>query len=140
MNIIQHSRILRVLACRLYHITVNVIALNLHRHIPLNQILCLIYRIVPKLLRHKMRPILGQNSRFMPGAIFTPIMAASIGMLPLPQNGSTKMRSSLHGVNKRTAYSLRSSPSSPRTYRFSGYTAPKEAPWSFRTTPQKRLP
>ena len=72
-------------------------------YIPLNQILCLIYRIVPKLLRHKMHPILGQNSRFMPGAIFAPIMAASIGMLPLPQNGSTKMRSSLHGVNKISA-------------------------------------
>ncbi len=39
------------------------------------------------------------NSRFIPGAILAAIIAASIGNVPLPQNGSTRIRSGLHGVN-----------------------------------------
>ena len=33
------------------------------------------------------------------GAIFAAIIAASIGNVPLPQNGSTRIRSGLHGVS-----------------------------------------
>ena len=35
----------------------------------------------------------------MPGAIFAAIMAASIKKVPLPQKGSTRMRSARHGVS-----------------------------------------
>ena len=39
------------------------------------------------------------KSRFIPGATFAAIIAASIGKVPLPQNGSTRIRSFLQGVN-----------------------------------------
>ena len=39
----------------------------------------------------------------MPGAMFAAIMAASIGKVPLPQNGSTRIRSFLHGVSMISA-------------------------------------
>ena len=35
----------------------------------------------------------------MPGAIFAAIIAASIAKVPLPQNGSTRIRSFFHGVS-----------------------------------------
>ena len=35
--------------------------------------------------------------RFIPGAIFAASIAASIGNVPLPQNGSTRIRSFFHG-------------------------------------------
>ena len=35
----------------------------------------------------------------MPGAISAAIMAASIGKVPLPQKGSTRIRSLFHGVS-----------------------------------------
>lgn len=39
----------------------------------------------------------------MPGAIFAAIIAASIGKVPLPQNGSTRIRSLFHGVSMMSA-------------------------------------
>ena len=39
----------------------------------------------------------------MPGAMLAAIMAASMGKVPLPQNGSTRMRSFLHGVRRISA-------------------------------------
>ena len=39
------------------------------------------------------------NSRLSPGAIFAAIIAASIGNVPLPQNGSTSIRSFFQGVS-----------------------------------------
>ena len=39
------------------------------------------------------------NLRFIPGAILAAIIAASIGNVPLPQNGSTRILSPLHGVS-----------------------------------------
>ena len=50
-----------------------------------------------------MFPVLERNSRFIPGAILAAIIAASIGKVPLPQNGSTRMRSLFHGVNMMSA-------------------------------------
>ena len=43
------------------------------------------------------------NSLFIPGAILAPIIAASIGKVPLPQNGSTKILSLCHGVSRINA-------------------------------------
>lgn len=43
------------------------------------------------------------NDRFIPGAIFAAIMAASMGNVPLPQKGSTRIRSPLHGVSMISA-------------------------------------
>ena len=40
------------------------------------------------------------KERFIPGAILAAIIAASIGNVPLPQNGSIKILSFFHGVNK----------------------------------------
>jgi len=40
----------------------------------------------------------ARKDRFMPGAILAAIMAASIGNVPLPQKGSTRIRSRFHGV------------------------------------------
>ena len=39
------------------------------------------------------------KSRFIPGAMFAAIMAASMGMVPLPQKGSTSTRSPFQGVS-----------------------------------------
>ena len=36
----------------------------------------------------------------MPGAMLAAIIAASIGNVPLPQNGSTRIRSRFHGVSR----------------------------------------
>ena len=44
-----------------------------------------------------------RNSLFIPGAIFAAIIAASIGKVPLPQNGSTRIRSLFHGVSMMRA-------------------------------------
>ena len=44
-----------------------------------------------------------RNSRFIPGAIFAAIIAASMGKVPLPQNGSTRIRSLFHGVSMMRA-------------------------------------
>ena len=43
------------------------------------------------------------NDRFIPGAIFAAIIAASIGNVPLPQNGSTSILSFLQGVSMISA-------------------------------------
>ena len=40
-----------------------------------------------------------RKERFIPGAILAAIIAASIGNVPLPQNGSTRIRSGFHGVS-----------------------------------------
>ena len=40
---------------------------------------------------------------FIPGAILLAIIAASMGKVPLPQNGSTKMRSFFQGVSNKSA-------------------------------------
>ena len=45
----------------------------------------------------------ARKLRFMPGAILAAIMAASIGKVPLPQNGSTRIRSAFHGVSMISA-------------------------------------
>ena len=45
----------------------------------------------------------ARNSRFMPGAILAAIMAASMGKVPLPQKGSTRIRSGFHGVSMSRA-------------------------------------
>ena len=48
-----------------------------------------------------------RNSRFIPGAMLAAIMAASMGKVPLPQNGSTRIRSRFQGVSiKRAAASV----------------------------------
>ena len=39
------------------------------------------------------------KSLSMPGAIWAAIMAASMGMVPLPQKGSTNIRSPFQGVS-----------------------------------------
>ena len=44
-----------------------------------------------------------RKERFMPGAILAAIIAASIGKVPLPQNGSTRIRSTFHGVRRISA-------------------------------------
>ena len=41
--------------------------------------------------------------RFIPGAIWAAIIAASIGKVPQPQNGSTKIRSPFQGVSISSA-------------------------------------
>ena len=43
------------------------------------------------------------NSRFIPGAMSAAIMAASITKVPLPQNGSTRIRSLFQGVSRINA-------------------------------------
>src|SRR5699024_12622452 len=44
-----------------------------------------------------------KNGRFIPGAILAAIIAASIGNVPLPQNGSTNGCSGFQRVNKINA-------------------------------------
>ena len=43
------------------------------------------------------------NLRFIPGAMFAAIMAASMGKVPLPQKGSTRIRSPFQGVSISSA-------------------------------------
>ena len=43
------------------------------------------------------------NDRFIPGAMLAAIIAASMGNVPLPQNGSTRILSLLHGVSMISA-------------------------------------
>ena len=45
----------------------------------------------------------ARNSRFIPGAMFAAIMAASMGNVPDPQKGSTRMRSFFQGVSMMSA-------------------------------------
>ena len=40
-----------------------------------------------------------RKERFIPGAMLAASMAASMGNVPLPQNGSTRIRSLFHGVS-----------------------------------------
>ena len=42
----------------------------------------------------------ARKERFMPGAILAAIMAASMGNVPLPQKGSTRILSRFHGVRR----------------------------------------
>ena len=44
-----------------------------------------------------------KSKLFIPGAIFAAIMAASMGIVPLPQNGSISIRSLFHGVSISSA-------------------------------------
>ena len=44
----------------------------------------------------------AKKLRFAPGAIWAAIIAASIGKVPLPQKGSTKILSFCQGVIRRT--------------------------------------
>ena len=40
----------------------------------------------------------ARKERFIPGAMLAAIIAASIGKVPLPQKGSTRILSRFHGV------------------------------------------
>ena len=45
----------------------------------------------------------ARKERFIPGAMSAAIIAASIGKVPLPQNGSTRILSLFHGVSMISA-------------------------------------
>ena len=103
MNHVIHSGSLRIFPRRLDYLAVNIVALNVYLYGIIHHLGRFIDRVVPAFLRNQVCPALRQEERFMPGAIFAAIIAASIGKVPLPQNGSTRIRSTFHGVRRISA-------------------------------------
>ena len=96
-------RLSRITSRDLDHRSVYIVSLDINFDIIVNQFIRFITVSYQSFFGIKFVHSSAVKERFIPGAIFAAIIAASIGNVPLPQNGSTRILSLCHGVSMISA-------------------------------------